>query len=58
MTTTTIFYIALGSENSTAWDGNISYVLGTWEYRDYGHSVSLPLTMRDGQAVGKSLGDE
>lgn len=50
--------IALGSGDSTVWDGNISYVLGTWEYRDYDHSVSLPLTMKDGQTVGKELGDK
>lgn len=49
-------YIALGSGDSTAWDGNISYLLGSWEYRDYDHSVSLPLTMKDGQTVGKDLG--
>lgn len=51
-------YIGLANEDSTIWDGDISYVLGSWEYRDYDHSVSLPLTMKDGQAVGKSLGDE
>ena len=51
-------YIGLANEDSTIWDGDISYVLGSWEYRDYDHSVSLPLIMKDGQAVGKSLGDE
>ena len=35
--------------------GVLSFWVDSWEYRDFDHGVTLPLRMKDGQAIGQEM---
>ncbi len=44
-----------GNDPSTAWVGELSFRIDSWAYQDLDHGVTLPLRMKDSQAIGQEM---
>ena len=44
-----------GDDPSSAWMGELSFWVDTWEYRSPDHGVTLPLRMKDGYEIGQEM---
>lgn len=48
-------YIGFAQDGQDTYAAELGFEVDEWEYRDFRHAVSLPLSMTDGKEIGQAL---